>query len=182
MNKDNITTESCIKASNLNDWITTNLSELTLICNKITRNNIVGDLLQCCVEQFLKNQKVKELCDKEKLFFFARIVRNNAQSRSSVYYRQYKKHSYEEFKDVDIPEEPYYESPINLEWVREQISTDKKNGNWYFARLFEIYIEEGCSIKNTAKRTTIPGNSVSRDINRYRNELKIKRELFIRNN
>lgn len=176
------TTESCTKADNINHWIDINLSELSLICNKITRSDTINDLLHCCIEQFLKNKRVPDLCDNEKLYFFARIVRNNYQSRSSQFYRQYKKHSYEEFKDIDIPDEEYVEPQINIDWVHNQITKDKRGENWYFARLFEIYIEEGCSIKNTAKRTTIPPNSVSRDINRYRTELKIKRNIFIRNN
>lgn len=176
------TTEYCTKASNIGSWIESNLSELSLICNKITRSDTINDLLHCCIEQFLKNKKVPDLCDNEKLYFFARIVRNNYQSTSSQFYRQYKKHSYEELNDIDILDEPYQESPINLDWVHTQITKDKRDGNWYFARLFEIYIEEGCSIKNTSKRTTIPPNSVSRDINRYRNELRIKRKIFIRNN
>lgn len=163
----------------MNEWIEKNLSELTLICNKITRSDDVHDLLHSCIEQLLKNQKVQTLPDNEKLYFFARIVRNNYSSNSSPYYHQYKKHQYIEFKDIEIVDVEYKESPITLEWVNKKINIDKRTDKWYFARLFQIYLEEGCSIKNTAKRTTIPPNTVSKDINSYRRELRAAREKFI---
>jgi hypothetical protein len=40
----------------------------------------------------------------------------------------------------------------------------------------ELYIEEGCSISKLSKRTTIPLNSVSRDINKVRSILLNKRK------
>ena len=165
----------------MNEWIEKNLSELKLICNKITRSDDVHDLLHLCIEQLLKNQKVRTLPDKEKLYFFARIVRNNYSSHSSPYYHQYKKYQFTEFKDIEIVEVEYTESPITLEWVNNKINTDKRTDMWYFARLFQIYLEEGCSIKNTSKRTTIPPNTVSKDINKYRRELNKARENYLSN-
>lgn len=141
----------------------------------------VSDLLHTCIEQLLKNKKVRDLPDNERLYFFARIVRNNYSSKSSPYYHQYTKHKFQELPDKDFIDDEYQEPEINLEWVKNRIIIDKRGENWYFARLFEIYIEEGCSIKNTAKRTTIPPNSVSRDINKYRQELRQHRNKFLRN-
>lgn len=163
----------------MNSWIEKNLNELILICKKITRSDNVDDLLQTCIEQLLKNQKVQTLPDNERLYFFARIVRNNYSSNSSPYYHQYKKHSYMEFKDIEIKDVPYEESPITIDWVNNKINNDKRTDKWYFARLFQIYLEEGCSIKNTAKRTTIPPNTVSKDINIYRRELRHDRDKFL---
>ncbi len=165
----------------MNKWIEENLKELKLICNKITRSDDVDDLLQLCIEQLLKNQRAYSLPDQERLYFFARIVRNNYSSKSSPYYHQYKKYQFIEFKDIDIPDVEYRESPINIEWVNNKITQDKKTDKWYFARLFQIYLEEDCSIKNTAKRTTIPPNTVSKDINSYRRDLRTARQNFLDN-
>jgi DNA-directed RNA polymerase specialized sigma24 family protein len=156
----------------LNFWVTTNFNELKNICNKITRGQDYDDLLQICIEQFLKNKKVADIPDKEKLFFFARIVRNNYNSNSSPYYHTYKKFKFTDIDNLDIEYLSYEESPINLDWVKTQLN----DLEWYFKRLMEMYIEEGCSITKLSKRTTIPLNSVSRDINKVRRILNQKRK------
>lgn len=82
---------------------------------------------------------MRTLPDKEKLYFFPRIVRNNYSSNSSPYYHQYKKFQFTEFKDIDIPDIEYKESPITLEWVNNKINTDKRTDMWYFA-VYSKYI------------------------------------------
>ena len=158
------------------DWITNNIQELKKICSSITRGQDSDDLLQLSVEQFLSNKKVPTIPDGEKLFFFARIVRNNYNSKSSPYYHQYKKFQFTDIESIEIPYLPYEESPINLEWVREELN----KLDWYYKRLMELYIEEGCSITKLSKRTTIPINSVSRDINKVRKILNQERNKVLR--
>lgn len=159
----------------LNTWITKNYNELKTICSKITRGQDYDDLLQICIEQFLHNQVVKTIPDKEKLFFFARIVRNNYNSKSSKYYYTYRKYQFNEIGELEIPEVEYQETEFNLEWVNQQLKTF----DWYYMRLFELYVEEGCSITKLSKRTTIPINSVSRDINKVRKELLKRRNKLL---
>lgn len=160
MSKDKILTHIIL----LNDWITQNLSELKKICSSVTRGDDIDDLLQLSVEQFLSNKKVPCIPDGEKLFFFARIVRNNYNSQSSLYYRQYKKFKFQEIDNIELQYLDYEEPLITLEWVKGEL--DKLD--WYYKRLMELYIEEGCSISKLSQRTTIPINSVSRDINKVR--------------
>ena len=156
----------------LNSWITENIEELKKICSRITRGNDSEDLLQLSVQQFLLNKKVPTIPDKEKLFFFTRIVRNNYNSKSSPYYHQYKKFQFSEIGDIEIEYLEEEDEPIiTLDWVYQEL--DKLD--WYYKRLMEMYIEEGCSITKVSKRTTIPLNSVSRDINKIRKILKEKR-------
>ena len=156
----------------LNIWITENIEELKKICSRITRGNDSEDLLQLSVQQFLLNKKVPTIPDKEKLFFFTRIVRNNYNSKSSPYYHQYKKFQFSEIGNIEIEYLEEEEEPIiTLDWVYQEL--DKLD--WYYKRLMEMYIEEGCSITKVSKRTTIPLNSVSRDINKIRKILKEKR-------
>ena len=164
----------------LNFWITENYNELKKICKKITRGQQCDDLLQMCVEQFLKSKRVPEVPDSQKLFFFARIVRNNYNSTTSPYYHQYGKFKYDEIENIEIPYLSYEEPIINLDWVKEQIEKDKKDGDWYYSRLFEIYIEQGCSVTKTSQITTIPINSVSRDLNKYRKQLNKLRDKVLK--
>jgi hypothetical protein len=162
----------------LGEWIKNNFNELKLICKKVSRLDDVDDLLQICIELFLLNKKVPNIPDKEKLFFFARIVKNNFYSKSSPYYRIYK-FDFNELKENDVIQEEYEESEITIEWVKKQLKEIMKT-EWYFGRLFELYLEVGGSVTKLSKQTGIPINSVSRDINRTRKKLKILRENELR--
>ena len=156
----------------LNSWVSENFNELKLICNKITRGAEDDDLLQLCIEQFLNNQKIEQIPDKEKLFFFARLVRNQYNSTTSLYHKTYRKYKFVEIEHYEIEYLSYEESVIDLDWVKQKLNSLE----WYYKRLMELYIEEGCSITKLSQRTTIPINSVSRDINKVRKYLNQERK------
>ena len=155
----------------INTWIENNIEEIKKICSRITRGEDSEDLLQLSIEQFLNNKKVPTIPDKEKLFFFTRIVRNNYNSKSSPYYHQYKKFQFTSIENIEIEYLEEEEPIITLDWVYDEL----KKLDWYYQRMMEMYIEEGCSITKLSQRTTIPLNSVSRDINKIRKILKEKR-------
>lgn len=156
----------------MNDWLSKNYNELKNICNKFSTPDEVDDLLHLCIEQFIKNKKVHQIPDKEKLYFFTKIVRNQYHSKSSKYHYTYRRYQFNEIIDNNIAEIEYQEDEFNMDWVHEQLKTI----DWYYGRLFELYIEEGCSVTRLSKRTTIPINSVSRDINKVRRQLKQLRD------
>jgi len=156
----------------LNDWLSNNYNELKNICSKFSTPEEVDDLLHLCVEQFIKNKRVHQIADKEKLYFFTKIVRNQYHSKSSRYHYTYRRYQFSDVVETEIPDVVYEEDEFNLEWVYEQL----KSIDWYYGRLFELYIEEGCSVTKLSKRTTIPINSVSRDINKVRRQLKQLRD------
>ena len=158
----------------MNEWIENNYKELVKICQSVTKNSEVDDLLQICVEELLLNKKVQTIPNDQKLFFFTRIVRNNYNSTKSKYHYQYRKFSWSDLDNVEIVDLPYYETEYNMQWVKNQIEKMKQD-EWYYGRLMELYIEEGCSITKLSKRTTIPINSVSRDINKVKSILKNER-------
>ena len=156
----------------MNDWLSNNYNELKNICSKFSTPEEVDDLLHLCIEQFIKNKKVHQIPDKERLYFFVKLVRNQYHSKSSKYHYTYRRHQFNEMVDMDIPDIEYEEEIFNMDWVKEQLKTI----DWYYGRLFELYIEEGCSVTKLSKRTTIPINSVSRDINKVRRQLKQLRD------
>ena len=156
----------------MNDWLSENYNELKNICNKFSTPEEVDDLLHLCIEQFMKNKKVHQVPDNEKIYFFTKIVRNQYHSKSSKYHYTYRKYQFNESIEYDKPDVEYEETQFNMNWVHEQL----KKIDWYYGRLFELYIEEGCSVTKLSKRTTIPINSVSRDINKVRRELKQLRD------
>lgn len=156
----------------MNEFITNNYEKLKGICQKISKQKDVDDLFHCCLEQFITNIKVPELPDNQKVYFFTRIVINNYHSKTSPYYNQYKKHTFTEIYDEEQPDTEYFEDPFDMEWVQNVIYIWKHGDDWYWARLLELYIEEGCSITKLSIRTSIPKNSCSRDINKIRQKLK----------
>jgi DNA-directed RNA polymerase specialized sigma24 family protein len=162
----------------INIWIENNFNELKKICVKITRGEDSDDLFQLSVEQFLKNKKSNNIPDNEKLFFFARIAKNNYNSNSSPYYHTYRKFKFSNIDNIDIQQNEYEEPIITIDWVLNELNQLE----WYYKRLMELYIEEGCSISKLSRRTTIPLNSVSRDINKARKILREKRDDELRNN
>jgi RNA polymerase sigma factor (sigma-70 family) len=167
-----------INESILNDWITNNYKELLNICRKVSKEYYCDDLFQSCIEQFIKNKKTIDLPDKEKIYFFTRLVSNNWNSTQSPFAQTYRKYKFVEtnIQEIEKMDVEYVEG-IDLDWVHQQIEEIKKE-EWYYGRLFELYLEEGCNITKLSKRTTIPMNSVSRDINRIRKKLIQKRKKY----
>ena len=164
----------------LDNWIKENYEQLILICKKVSREEDIDDLFQICIEQFLKNKRTIEVPNEQKLFFFTRIVKNNFHSSTSKYYNTHKKFQFNEINNLEIKDEVYIEPIINLEWVESQIKQLKDN-EWYYGRIMELYIEEGCSLTKLSKRTTIPINSISRDINKVKRLLREKRQQELQN-
>ena len=161
----------------INNWIVENHNELQKICKRVSKLEDPSDLCQLCVEQFINNKKTSQVPDDEKLYFFTRIVQNNYYSKSSSYYYTYNRYKFNEYNiNEETPDIGYEESLINLEWVNDQLNTM----DYYYKRLFELFIEENCSISNLSKRTTIPLNSVSRDINKVRKQLIKRRTKFLK--
>lgn len=153
-----------------------NYERLKGICRSIVKDNDVDEILHFCIDQAYSNPKFSKIeNDDGKIYFFTKIVLNNIKSNSSRYFKTYRKHVYEEVGGLEIGStEDYEESPIDLEWVYEEIKKLKVD-EWYFARLFELYIQEGCSLTKLHLRTTIPLVSLSRDIRYVREKLKIAR-------
>ena len=100
----------------MNDWLSKNYNELKNICNKFSTPDEVDDLLHLCIEQFIKNKKVHQIPDKEKLYFFTKIVRNQYHSKSSKYHYTYRRYQFNEIIDNDIAEIEYQEDEFNMNW------------------------------------------------------------------
>lgn len=158
-----------------NIWITQNYNELRKICKSVTKSDDIDEIFQVCIEQFLINKKTEQLEHDHKFYFFSRIVKNQYYSKTSKYYTIVKNNT-TEFKDIDIKDTQYEEPEIDLKWVNEELHKLKQTNDWYYGRLMELYIEEGCSISKLSRKTTIPINSVSRDINKVRKLLRKKRD------
>ena len=164
----------------MDKWFSKNYKNLKDICKKVSKESEVDELLHFCIDQVITNPKFIEITeDSGKLYYFTRVVINNWKSTSSRYYIIYRKDKPKIIYDGSIKYEPEpkleTELEIDMGWVETQLKTIKEK-EWYYGRIFELYIEEGCSLTKLSKRTTIPVNSLSRDIKKVRLELLKKRK------
>jgi len=78
----------------INEWVEKNYEKLKKELLGITRNDydLVDDLLNECLLIFIQHKKAEELILKgQAKFFFIRIVLNQYRSKTSDFYRKYKK-------------------------------------------------------------------------------------------
>jgi len=148
-----------------NSWINKNYPLLLSTINNIVSNKQdVDDLFHCVLEQMLKKRdKVDEIPDENKLYYFIRVTKNNYFSKTSPYYYEYKKKSSNEkefMEDLfsELADEEYVDRP-SLEWVEQQL----QDLDWFSKDLFLLWISLG-SLTNVSQQTKIPLNSVGRYI------------------
>lgn len=175
-----------INKTRVRDWLNKNYELLKIISRRVTKEENIDDLLQMVIEQLLKNKKFLDIeNEKERIYFFTRVVKNNFYSKSSPYYYEYGRHRFYDFSgnDSEYSKEAISikteEEEIDLDWVKRELKKIKDSEEWYYGRLFELYLEVGCSLTKLSEKTTIPINSVSRDINKIRTLLRKKRNELL---
>lgn len=167
-----------------NEWFNKNYMRLKKICENIAKDKYCDDYFHFILEQTLKNKKFKEIeNNEERIYFFSRIAKLNWISVKSPWRQHQKNFNFDELpkyfgeKETDEIEFDEIElvEDIDMNWVNNELKIMKRGKDWYYARLFELYIDAGASLTETSIRTTIPINSVSRDIKKVREILKKKR-------
>ena len=160
----------------LNDWIEENILHLQKICNRVAKQNNTDDLLQTSIEQLLNNKRIHDIPSNERLFFFAKIVRNNYNSKTSKYHKLYRKTNFVELgSNIDIPQEDYEEDIFTIEWVLEEVEKIKQQ-DWYLGQITLHYFAEDCNLTKLSKKIGIPINSLSRDIRKVKIILNDRRQ------
>jgi len=146
------------------------------VCKSVAKQNNVDELLHYCIDQVITNEKFLSIeNDAQRYFYFTRIVLNNYNSKTSPYHRTYRNDKVSLIGETDVEDKSEYVDKCDLDWVKIELKEMMKE-EWYYARLFELYIEENCNLSKLNKRTTIPLGPLSRDINKVRTQLKNKRK------
>jgi len=160
------------------EWIGINGDEmLRNVRNYVKDDDVGSELFQCVVLQLLeKSDKIDEVNDKEKLFYFIRVIKNNYNSKTSPFmYKRVrdKKRLVEMNEEITHREvEDYVEDDTfpPIEWIREQLD-DEELFTWYQKDLWNLYFELKTLI-SVSRQTTIPSNTVSRHIKQINEKLK----------
>jgi hypothetical protein len=162
----------------LTEWVQLNNQLLLNTTKNITKGyDNYDDLYQSVIEQLLKKgNKLDDMDDKEKMYYFVRVVKNNFYSKSSPYYYQHIKNTtrlnYErDITNIDMVDEPYQEDTPDIEWVYKELDTL----DWFSRDIFLMWMELG-SLTAVARQTTIPLNSVGRYIKEVKQILNDKWE------
>lgn len=141
----------------------------------ITNNHQESDdLYACVVEQLLtKSKKIDETPDKQKKYYFIKVLKTNWFSKTSPYHYKYRKPTQHHTNLIetiteDFVEEEYVETIPTMEWVEKTLNEEF---GWYERDLFLLYIELG-TLTNVSKQTHIPLNSVGRHIKQIKLKLK----------
>ena len=158
-----------------NRWIQINNDELVEITKKITGNHTdYMELYQFVVLELLSKPPKKEIPDKQKKYYFIRLLKNNWFSKTSRYHYEFRKviynHQETEFNEdrTEIPIEEYEEDNIpDIDWVRDQL----QDYGWFYRDIFLLYMELN-TIKAVSSQTTIPINSCSKYINEVKDKLQ----------
>jgi hypothetical protein len=156
----------------------TQYNKLLEIALKICKNDQrTQDLVHDVMIQLFQNEKYNSLPEKEKLYFFVKTITNQYYSKSSKFYRTYKRMNVIEFdSQIDIEEYEYVDSP-DIEWIKEELEKEKQINPdfWYNAGLFLLYVENK-KIETLYKKTRIPKYSIRKTINEVKQFLKDKWE------
>jgi len=136
------------------------------IVKTITRNDDrCDDLLHDILIDLSKNKKYNALSNKDKVYFFIRVVKNQFYSNNSKYQRTYKKYVFQELTpNYEVKDEEYIEPP-SMEWVKKTLDEELDNNKdfWYNYGLFNLYLEHK-KIETIHKKTQIPKYSIRNTI------------------
>lgn len=164
----------------LNKWITKNHEELKHIVGRITSNHPDSDELfqEIMIQLLTKPEKMEQLSDEQKIYYFIRVVQNNWHSSTSPfqYHRQKNKQRhvpYNSWLGESLLDEEYEENTPDMEWVYDKVN----KMDWFDRDLFKLWIELGTYTK-LSKQTTIPINSVGKYIKKT---TKILNDLWDKN-
>jgi len=156
-------------------WIENNHSELLNITRGLVSSpEDADDLYACVMEQLLnKPEKIDDIPDSQKKYYFIRVLKNNYNSKTSPYHYQYRKPTQhhrpllDEITEGFIQEE-YEETIPDMIWVEKTLNEEF---GWYERDLFKLWIEMG-TLTKLSNETQIPLNSVGRQIKTIKIKLK----------
>lgn len=161
-------------------WLNDNYDMLMDRVRTISNDADADDLFMCVVEQLLnKSQQIDEIDDKQKLYYFIRVIKNNYNSKTSRYHYEMRKNNHHHttlLEDITehFVDDPYTETIPDMIWVENQLNRLE----WWEKDIFLLWVELG-TLTKVSQQTSIPINSVGR----YINKIKLKlRKLWLEDN
>lgn len=146
------------------------------LVKKLTKNNeLSDDLLHDIFIELKENEKFNTLSEKDRVYFFIRVIKNQFYSNNSKFQRTYKKYRFDELPvNYDLKDEEYIEHPT-IDWIKETLDKELELNKdfWYNHGIFNMYLEHK-KIKTLHVLTKIPIYSIRATIKEIKVWLKEK--------
>lgn len=168
--------------NNIDQWITSEYDEISMMSKKITKGHPDSDeLLHNCFEQlFSKREQLKNLSFKELKWYFSRILYINWNSSTSPYHYKFRKDfQYSTELSTDISVENPSEQIEHKIWMEKQlreIDIILRELRWFDRLLFKKYFNEGYSYQTLSEKTGINYHTIASTIRRVKKIIKSKIE------
>ena len=165
---------------NSNEWIEQNWANLEQAARNVSKGHALWpDLLNHCVLDFLEKPKRDEIVKEGYAqFYIVRIMLNQWRSVTSPFFKQYRDEPKVSVEDTQLAEWYHFDA-LDPEWdvdrvtiILEQMEGDRETG-WYHKKLIDLYAETP-NYKRLAEMTGISRTSITKSINRAREEIKKK--------
>lgn len=162
-------------------WITLNWSKLETAAKNVSQgHHLWQDLLNHCLLDFLQKEQVEQIIkDGYAQFYIVRIMLNQWRSVTSPFYKLYRSNSHLSVEESNLSEW-YHPDEIEPDWdldkvnvILDHMEEDRKGAGWYHKKLIDLYAETP-NYKRLAQMTGISRTSISKSVNRARDEIKKK--------
>ena len=156
------------------NWLNQNYNKLLILSNKIDKDN-GQEILHFTLEKFLNKKDTSffdEMEDDDKLKYISRTISLQSKSKTSQFYREFKKYTILS-KDVILEQQDIVYEENELEKVQLQFIEDElKKMSWFSAKLYRTYIIKEYSAKVLAEELLIPLSTVQYHLRKVRNTIR----------
>ena len=155
-------------------WLNQNYNHLLILSNKIDKQN-GEEILHFTLEKFLNKKDTSffdTMEDKDKLKYVSRTIKLQSTSKTSQFYREFKRYTILS-KDVILEQEDVVYEENEIEKAQLQFIEDELNKmNWFSAKLYRTYIQKEYSAKVLAEELLIPLSTVQYHIRKVKNTIR----------
>jgi len=154
----------------INEWVEENYDKLKKELLGITRNDyeLVDDLLNECLLIFMQHKKAEELILKgQAKFFFIRIVLNQYRSKTSDFYRTYKKKHIQLKENLTIEDKSEYDYDLdelinlNINIIEDLLRSNIPKER-YYGIMVMLYFSNGHNFAEVSRCLNISRSTIRR--------------------
>lgn len=153
-------------------WLENNYGDLLILAHRIDTEN-GEEILHFTLDKFLNKDLsfLDELSDEDKLKYLSRTIKIQSTSKSSQFYREYKKFTTIQNNVIlEIQDEEYDEdeNDLRIKFIEDQL----KQMNWFSSLLFRKWVTTGYSAKHLSEELLIPMSTIQYHLRKVRTVIK----------
>ena len=156
------------------NWLNQNYSTLQQLTNRIDKEN-GEELLHFTIDKFLcnaDNDFLDGLSDENKLKYVSRTLALQSKSKSSQFYREFKKFTIITNNDILMNIKDDMHDTTIKEQQLDFIDTQLNDMSWFSSLLFRRYVEMDYSAQQLADKLVIPLSTVQYHLKKVKTQIK----------